>query len=211
MSKTAGQKAVQQVEAADFDGFESSVLEAAAEQANRIVEAAEKDSQAAYDAVLAQHKGDAVAAHKTEMKAALRRKVAGAKQENLRKLLIYRKQLVNGLFAECEEQLADFTKTPQYIEFVVNTLAPYAEKAQEGCTVYLRIGEEAPKAALQKLLPKVTFATDASIRIGGAKLQVGRIVYDETLGERVRTQRAAFLQRCKLRVNTVEMEQADET
>lgn len=197
--------------APDFEGFESSVLEAAQEQANRILQQGEAESRAAYEAVIGQQKADPVAAHKTESKAALRRKVAGAKQNNLHKLLVYRKQLVNGLFAECEEALSDFVKSKDYPKFVADTLAPYADKAKEagGCIVRLRIGDEAPKKALEALLPGVQFSEDPTIYIGGAKLQCGRIVYDETLGQRLREQRTAFLQRCNLHINTVGTELAE--
>ncbi|MEG2930480.1 MAG: hypothetical protein RR825_01715 [Ruthenibacterium sp.] len=208
MNKTAKRPADEPVQPEKaYDGFENSVLEAAGEQAQRIIEQAQRDSRAAYEAQMGQEKGDPAAAHKTDTEAALRRRIAGARQSNLQKLLIYRKQLVTGLFAECEEQLDEFTKTPAYAAFVADTLAPYVERAKDGCTVYLRIGDDAPKAALQKLLPKVQFANDPSIRIGGAKLQCGRILYDETLGQRMRDERTAFLQRCKLRVDTVGMEQ----
>lgn len=195
---------------ADAAGFEASVLEAARNQAARMVAQAQKDAAALQDALLAQQKGDPVAAHKTELAAALRRGEAAAKQQNLQRMLVYRKQLVNGLFEEAKEALTDFTATPAYEALLCAVLGAHAARAEEGCTVYLR-GADAPhRAAISKVLPSARFEEDASIALGGAKLRCGRVLFDETLDERLLAQRNAFLARCNLHVSAKELEQPNE-
>lgn len=212
MSKAIPEAAVHTDEQAakNFDGFESSVLEAAQQQAKQIADEAAAESEAIYNKLIRKEKGDPVAEHRSHTEAAYRRKVAATKQENTKKLLVYRKQLVNGLFAEASESVEEFTQTKDYSDFLTKLLAPYAAQAADGCTVLLREADMTHKAALAKLLPKAEFIVDSSIVLGGAKLRIGRILYDETLSERLRAERAAFVSRCKLRVNAAELEQADE-
>ena len=48
--------------------------------------------------------------------------LAWVKQDNRKKLLVYRSQLVNGLFAEMEEALEEYTGTPAYAQRVADAL-----------------------------------------------------------------------------------------
>lgn len=179
-----------------YEGFEESVLAAAREQAEQIVSQAKNESEAAYRSALSRMKGDPIAARRTENKAALRRKMAAAQQENLRKLLVYRKQLVNGLFAEAEEALLDFTATPAYTKLLTDALTHCgANLSAPGCTVLLRPEDltDANKQAVLAAVPGAVLQADPTIRLGGMKVIVGRVVYDETLEERVRAQRTSFL------------------
>ena len=48
--------------------------------------------------------------------------------------------------------------------------------------------------------PLTDIAVDGSIRLGGVKLETQHILYDETLDFAAAAERAAFLTRCKLRV-----------
>lgn len=195
-----------------YEGFEVSVLAAAHEQAGRIVTQATRDSEDAFNAAVSRIKGDPVAARKTQNEAALRRRIAGAQQENLRRLLIYRKQLVNGLFAEAGELLLEHTETSAYLVFLQNTLQQYAEKAEtavgETREILLRKTDLKHQKTLSVLLPGADFIPDPSIRLGGLKLVLGRVVYDETLDERLRAQRTAFLSHCNLHVQTPLEEEA---
>lgn len=200
MSKVNGQKA-QPEQKLDFsagsDDFESSVLEAARHQANLMIAKTKKDSEALQRSILGESAVDVVLAHRTECEAQMRRTVAAEKQENRKKLLVYRRQLVNGLFAEEQENLEAYTKTPQYEGYLVRKAAKHAN-AGEGCIVRVRPADMIYAAALQKALPGCTVQPDAGIRVGGLKVVAGRVLYDETLDDAMREQRAQFLVRCKL-------------
>lgn len=187
-----------------YSDFEASVLEAAAHQADLMVEKAQKESEERYQGLINAQNGDLVAAHLTECEAALRRKIASAKQENRKKLLIYRKQLVNGLFAEAKEVVLDFCKTAAYTDFLVNSLQKHLDVDTKSCIVYLKHEDAAQQGAISAVLPGCQFQTDPSILLGGAKLVAGRVLYDETIDDALRTQRADFLTRCHLRVEAEE-------
>ncbi|MEG1381821.1 MAG: V-type ATP synthase subunit E family protein [Ruthenibacterium sp.] len=193
--------------AAAYSDFEASVLEAASHQAALMVEKAEKESNERYESLVNAQKTDLVAAHLTEAEASLRRKIAAAKQENRKKLLIYRKQLVNGLFAEADEAILAFTKTPAYTDFLVASLQKHNHKIANDCVVYLKSDDASQQNAISAVLPGCTFKTDPTILLGGAKLVTGHILYDETVDDALRTERAHFLTRCHLRV---EAEETDE-
>lgn len=114
---------------------------------------------------------------------------------------MYRSQLVNGLFAEMEEALEEYTGTPAYAQRVADALARRAPEISGKCTVRLRRADEALLApVVKKALPSADIAVDGSIRLGGVKLETQHILYDETLDFAAAAERAAFLTRCKLRV-----------
>lgn len=191
------------------EGFEESVLEAAQAQADRIVAQAKKDAETLKEALLTHQEGDPVAAHEPQLAAQMRRNLAAAKQSNTRRLLIYRKQLVNGLFAEAKEQLGAFTATPAYTDFLCKTLGAHADKAAQGCTVYLRAADLGQQDAIAKVLPGAQFAADPTIALGGGKVRCGRVLFDETLDDRLVEQRDRFLARCNLHVSAKELGEAE--
>ena len=106
---------------------------------------------------------------------------------------MYRSQLVNGLFAEMEEALEEYTGTPAYAQRVADALARRAPEISGKCTVRLRRADEALLApVVKKALPSADIAVDGSIRLGGVKLETQHILYDETLDFAAAAERAAF-------------------
>ncbi len=189
--------------------FEASVMQAAQKQASQIMQKAKEESEELYNSILSQDKGDPVKAHETELYSTLRKSVANIKQENLKKLVIYRKQLVNGLFAECSEQLYDFTQTKEYAKFLQNSLKQYMQEVEDVnglCKVLLRSGDELGKKTVKKLLPDAEIQEDSDIKIGGAKLICGRILYNETLDDRLHKGREKFLLHCELHIDVMGLE-----
>ncbi len=185
-------------------GFEAAVIEAATEQAQDIIQKAKEEGKNKYEAMLAQDKADVVAAHKTEIEAALRRKVAGARQNNMKKLLVYRKQLVNGLFAECEETLLQFTKKEEYVQFVLNSIKVHLESVCEQAIIFIKQSDEKIIDEIKKILPLIEIQIDKTIKIGGVKIKCNRILFDETIDRRLKEERNSFLQNCNLHISTVE-------
>ena len=91
--------------------------------------------------------------------------MASVKQDNRKKLLVYRSQLVNGLFAEMEEALEEYTGTPAYAQRVADALARRAPEISGKCTVPLRRADEALLApVVKKALPSADIAVDGSIQ-----------------------------------------------
>lgn len=193
-----------QQSAARFDAFDDSVMAAARRQADAIVAAAKAQAQQAYDSQVAAQRTDPVVLYRAEAETKLQRQIASAKQESRRKLLVYRSQLVNALFAELEENLQSYTQTPAYLDAQKKTMRQLAAQAaadgaKDGYTVYVRRGErEDVCQAASQAFPGCQVCQAADIRLGGFRLQAGHLLYDATLDYADSAQRQAFLSRCGL-------------
>ena len=146
MNKKAAeqQRAVRSMETPEqYSEFEDSVIEAAKTQAQRIIDDARRQGDANFDKLMEGHRGDPLIPYREEAKNRLARKMASVKQDNRKKLLVYRSQLVNGLFAEMEEALEEYTGTPAYAQRVADALARRAPEISGKCTVRLRRADEA--------------------------------------------------------------------
>lgn len=192
---------------AKFNAFDDSVMAAARRQADAIVEDAKKQAQQLYEQTVARQRTDPVVLYRAEASAKLERQIASNKQENRRKLLVYRRQLVNALFAELEEGLQSYAQTDAYLADQAACMQKLAGQIAAGgapagpCVVYVRRDERDDVcAAARRIFPgcKVTPAND--IRLGGVRVQVGNLLYDATLDYSDSAQRQAFLARCGLLV-----------
>jgi vacuolar-type H+-ATPase subunit E/Vma4 len=187
----------------DYAGFEDSVLLAARAQADLIVAEARAQGDELFASLTATQRTDPLAVYRAQAENALNRHVAAQRQENRRKLLVYRKQLTEGLFAELEENLLAFAETPAYEGWVAGHLAAHSAAVESagGCTVYLR-GQDVQRlrARVLQVLPEANIEADRTIFLGGAKVAVGRVLYDDTLDSAVAAQRTQFLSQCGLRV-----------
>ena len=108
---------------------------------------------------------------------------------------------MNGLFAEAAENLTAFADGPDYKAYLERTLRPLADKVSGGCTVLVREKDLALEPFFATLLPGAQCRADHTIRIGGAKVMAGRILYDETLDDALSAVRGDFLAECGLRVD----------
>ena len=184
-----------------FAQFSDSVLDAARQQAEAILAEAKVQADQKYASIVGVQRTDPLEAYRAEARTKLGREMAAARQENRKKLLGYRGQLVNALFAELEENLAAYVDTPAYVYGVVKTMLRHQADVQPGCVVQVRPQDLARlQPALEKALPGCQVQADREIRFGGAKLRTGRRLFDETLDDAIRAQRTAFLGRCGLRV-----------
>ena len=181
--------------AQQYADFEASVMAAAERKARKIEAETQRLCAAARDELLAGVTSDAVAEHRSKVKADLRRAAAAARQDNRRRLL------VNGLFAEAAENLTAFADGPDYKAYLERTLRPLADKVSGGCTVLVREKDLALAPFFATLLPGAQCRADHTIRIGGAKGMAGRILYDETLDDALSAVRGDFLAECGLRVD----------
>lgn len=187
-----------------YAAFDDSVMAAAQRQADSILKAARAEAEQMYQKLTAPQRTDPVALYRAEAEAALARKVAFAQQENRKKLLVYRQQLVNALFAEAEENLEAYAETPAYVADMERRLAACARRAQghTPAVVYVRRGDETRlAAAAAKVFPGCPVKADGRIRLGGFKLAADGVLFDETLDFAADAERERFLSRCGLRVD----------
>ena len=97
-----------------YAGFDDSVMEAAQRQAQTVLDQAKQQADELYESLIASKRSDPVAAYRAEAQTKLARESAAQKQENRKKLLVYRRQLVNALFAEAEEEIETYVSSAQY-------------------------------------------------------------------------------------------------
>lgn len=184
--------------------FEASVLKSASLEAQQIVQEGEKEARKIVDDARHSSVDTQLDAYRRAAKRAAALEAAVARRENRDRLLRYRRQLVNGLFAEAWEAAQAFAQSRQYAPFVQECLARHADVcAGKSCRVRVRTADiPVLEKAVQAALPGCQYemCADDSIALGGAKLECGNVLFDETLDDRLAAQREAFLSRCGLRV-----------
>ena len=185
--------------------FEASVLKSASMEAQQIVQEGEKEARKIVEQARHSSVDTQLDAYRRAAKRAAALEAAVARRENRDRLLRYRTQLVNGLFAEAQEAALAFAQSGQaYAAFVQAALARHRDACAQGpCRVLVRKADlDALAGAVKAALPgcKYELCADAAIALGGAKLACGNVLFDETLDDRLASLREEFLGRCGLRV-----------
>ena len=185
--------------------FEASVLKSASMEAQQIVQEGEKEARQIVEQARHSSVDTQLDAYRRAAKRAAALEAAVARRENRDRLLRYRTQLVNGLFAEAQEAALAFAQSGQaYAAFVQAALARHRDACAQGpCRVLVRKADlDALVGAVKAALPgcKYELCADAAIALGGAKLACGNVLFDETLDDRLASLREEFLGRCGLRV-----------
>ncbi|NLW78118.1 MAG: hypothetical protein GXY32_01730 [Ruminococcaceae bacterium] len=181
--------------------FKDAVLNAAEDKAMEIIADAQKASAQMLED--AKHAGDA-AGHE-QMTANLQqnaeREHSAAMQSIKRELLQTRRQLVDELFAEVEQRLADFVAGKTYGAWLASSLKKHAglDAGKDGIVVYLR-PQDAGDPAVLEALPGCRVEADASIRLGGARVSNGRVLFDDTIDAALEAEKTNFYQTSKLTV-----------
>lgn len=185
--------------------FEASVLKSASMEAQQIVQEGEKEARQIVEQARHSSVDTQLDAYRRAAKRAAALEAAVARRENRDRLLRYRTQLVNGLFAEAQEAALAFAQSGQaYAAFVQAALARHRDACAQGpCRVLVRKADlDALAGAVKAALPgcKYELCADAAIALGGAKLACGNVLFDETLDDRLASLHEEFLGRCGLRV-----------
>ena len=185
--------------------FEASVLKSASMEAQQIVQEGEKEARQIVEQARHSSVDTQLDAYRRAAKRAAALEAAVARRENRDRLLRYRTQLVNGLFAEAQEAALAFAQSGQaYAAFVQAALARHRDACAQGpCRVLVRKADlDALAGAVKAALPgcKYELCADAAIALGGANLACGNVLFDETLDDRLASLREEFLGRCGLRV-----------
>ena len=185
--------------------FEASVLKSASMESQQIVQEGEKGARQIVEQARHSSVDTQLDAYRRAAKRAAALEAAVARRENRDRLLRYRTQLVNGLFAEAQEAALAFAQSGQaYAAFVQAALARHRDACAQGpCRVLVRKADlDALAGAVKAALPgcKYELCADAAIALGGAKLACGNVLFDETLDDRLASLREEFLGRCGLRV-----------
>ena len=181
-----------------YAGFDDSVMQAAQRQAQAVLDQAKQQADELYESLISSKRTDPVAAYRAEAQTKLARESAAQKQENRKKLLVYRRQLVNALFAEAQETIEAYAASSRYESDMQKRLANFSEIVKDSpVTIYVSSKDEERLGALAR---NCTVKSERSIHLGGFRLEVGRVRYDESLDFAAEAEREAFLTRCGLHV-----------
>ena len=180
-------------------------IEAAAElEAARAVEDAQKQAAVMINDDKERKESDAlVHSRVTRFAGDERRRVAEARYMADRKVLMHRNSLVNGLFDDIRQELADFVASDEYYEHLVKCVA-CANKTRslsDPVFVYCRKADmELATKALSRF--DITPKLDRNIMIGGLlfKYHVKGIVLDLTLDSAFDSEREAFSSRSEMQL-----------
>lgn len=182
--------------------FKDAVLNAAEDKAMQII----ADAQQSSARLLEDAKKACEAAGHEQMTAHLQqeaeREHSATMQNARRELLNTRRELVDDLFAEVAQRLADFTTSKPYGPWLATSIQKRAALLPEGSavTVYLR-PQDAQSEAVQKALPAgCQVQADSAIRLGGAKVAGGKVLYDDTIDAALEAEKTNFYQTSKLTV-----------
>ncbi|MGD9559272.1 MAG: V-type ATP synthase subunit E [Oscillospiraceae bacterium] len=185
--------AFEQLEMQREASFRDAVMDAAKAQSEAIVQKARAEAEAALRA--ARQQGAAARPESDdERRAEALREHSTALLKAKQEVLAARQRLVDGLFAEVRQRLSDFAASDAYPPWLAQKLAARAAQAQDGqpVEVFVRPADMAHAALLQKALPGCTVRPNADIALGGARVQSGRLLYDDTLDAALQAEREAF-------------------
>ena len=113
--------------------FEASVLKSASMEAQQIVQEGEKEARQIVEQARHSSVDTQLDAYRRAAKRAAALEAAVARRENRDRLLRYRTQLVNGLFAEAQEAALAFAQSGQaYAAFVQAALARHRDACAQG-------------------------------------------------------------------------------
>ena len=136
--------------------FEASVLKSASMEAQEIVQEGEKEARKIVEEARRSSVDTQLDAYRRAAKRTAALEAAVARRENRDRLLRYRTQLVNGLFAEAQEAALAFAQSGQpYAAFVQQSLARHRDACAQGpCRVLVREADMAAlEGAVQAALP----------------------------------------------------------
>ena len=93
----------------------------------------------------------------------------------------------------------DFTKKPEYAEFIKHSAEKLTDVIKDGGVVFARAEDEA--AVTAAVGPDTAVQADESIILGGIKVKHANVVYDDTLDSRLENCTDWFEQNSKLEID----------
>jgi vacuolar-type H+-ATPase subunit E/Vma4 len=130
--------------------------------------------------------------------------ISKAQSEARRGLLHRREELATMVMCAVWTRLFEYSKTPAYAEAMKAGMASLADKYDHSTsTVYLREADIELADTVKALLPGSAVEIDPAIKAGGWRLEntASRILIDETLDNRLATEKSWFLLHSGLRID----------
>lgn len=130
-----------------------------------------------------------------EIMTAFNRKAAADKALYRSELCKRREELTNGVFEKAQAILEDFSKSEDYLDFLIKSIGKIKTYLSEFVLFVKADDTETVKAAAEKAGVSCQIKEDSNIKVGGVRaesLSEGKII-DDTLDERLLEQREWFL------------------
>lgn len=126
------------------------------------------------------------------------------KQSGLRnELFSYRDNITNSVFDEVKAKVADFTKSPEYKNFMLSTAKKAATAVGEnGCIVYIRKEDSALSDDILSAIEGASVCIDDEITLGGVKVKnaAGSLVANDTIDVRIKAELERFKESCGMMI-----------
>lgn len=174
--------------------FKDSVLSAADATRIEIIAKAQRESDETLENArtfckLAEH--DSV---EQRLSASTQRKAAAQGQNARKQLFALRQKLVDDLFLQAEEKLAQFAKSPNYATWLCKKLedAKTAFGKDEAFCVMLCPKDTALQDMVLQTCPKCSIKTDEGILLGGLKCSGKNLLFDYTLDFALKAEKENF-------------------
>ena len=175
--------------------FKEAVLSKAETRGMHMIAEAGKKRAAALEQAYQQVARDATAGVEKRLRAEHDKELASLAGRAQRDLLLYRTELVDGMFARVEAQLEAFAAGEGYAPWCAAKLQAHAAQldACETPVLYVRPADAA-RAELFQSRPGLRVEADSRIRLGGFLLACGNVLFDETFDAALAEERRAFYQ-----------------
>lgn len=175
--------------------FKEAVLSKAEAHGMHVIAEAGKKRAAALEQAYQQVARDATAGVEKRLRTEHDKELASLAGRAQRDLLLYRTELVDGMFARVEKQLADFAAGGGYAAWFAAKLQAHAANldACEAAVLYVRPADAA-RGELFQMRPGLRVEQDARIRLGGFLLACGNVLFDESFDAALDEARKAFYQ-----------------
>lgn len=94
------------------------------------------------------------------------RAISAHRQENKKRLLLKRNEIMSDIFSEVEDRILVFAATEGYLKKVENDIESVRERLDGAITVLMKKGDRS-ESVCRKLIPNVKVEYDKSIKLGG--------------------------------------------
>ncbi len=192
--------------------FKEAVLSKAETHGMHVIAEAGKKRAAALEQAYQQVARDATAGVEKRLRAEHDKELASLAGRAQRDLLLYRTELVDGMFARVEAQLEAFAAGEGYAPWCAAKLQAHAAQLDACETPVLSVRPaDAARAELFQSRPDIRVEADNRIRLGGFLLACGNVLFDETFDAALAEERRAFYQSGVLALDALGGEAADAT
>lgn len=190
-----------------LDHFSKMILQSATSKRNEKIETVEKEKQKVLEKKELEFLEEAYHQIQDYLRKLRKKKneiISRATMDGRRKLLNKREKIVKEIFQEVEEEILQFTKTPEYYAYLVESIKKNQQLINdEDVTIFISPTDEQYLEELNKKFQnKVMVDEKEQDMLGGCKIvsKTKNIVVNDSLRQKLNQQRKQFLHDSKLEI-----------